>query len=58
MPEKLFSNQTEKNQIIATVSYHAPLGVAGESTTKLLNPYYEKLMKNDIMNFKMYLESV
>jgi uncharacterized membrane protein len=44
-------------EIIVTISYHAPLGVAGESAAKLLNPYFEKLVKDDIMNFKTYLES-
>jgi uncharacterized membrane protein len=45
-------------EIIVTISYHAPLGVAGEGAAKLLNPYFEKLVKDDIMNFKTYLESV
>jgi len=45
-------------EIIVTISYHAPLGVAGESAAKLLNPYFEKLVKDDILNFKTYLESV
>jgi len=45
-------------EVIVTISYHAPLGVAGEGAAKLLNPYFEKLVKDDIMNFKTYLESV
>ncbi|WP_456314402.1 SRPBCC family protein [Pseudomonas shirazensis] len=45
-------------EIIVTISYHAPLGIAGESAAKLLNPYFEKLVKDDIMNLKTYLESV
>lgn len=45
-------------EIIVTISYHAPLGVAGESAAKLLNPYFEKLVKDDILNFKTYLESL
>lgn len=45
-------------EIIVTISYHAPLGVAGESAAKLLNPLFEKLVKYDILNLKTYLESV
>lgn len=44
-------------EIIVTISYHAPLGIAGEGAAKLLNPYFEKLVKEDILNFKTYLES-
>jgi uncharacterized membrane protein len=45
-------------EIIVTISYHAPLGIAGESAAKLLNPYFENLVREDLMNFKTYLESV
>ncbi|KDN55466.1 SRPBCC family protein [Flavobacterium seoulense] len=44
-------------EIDITISYHAPLGVAGEAAAKFLNPYFEKLIKDDIMNFKTYIES-
>ncbi len=50
-------NGNDSTEIIVTISYHAPMGVAGESAAKLLNPYFEKLVKDDIMNFKTYLES-
>jgi uncharacterized membrane protein len=40
-----------------TISYHAPLGVAGEAAAKLLNPYFEKMVKEDIQNLKKYLET-
>src|SRR6187431_2162332 len=52
---KPIGNTTE---IDVTISYHAPLGVVGESAAKLLNPYFEKLVQSDIMNFKSYLELV
>lgn len=45
-------------EIIVTISYHAPLGIAGEGAAKLLNPYFEKLVKEDLLNFKTYLESL
>lgn len=53
----VFRPSGKGTEIIVTISYHAPLGIAGESAAKLLNPYFEKLVKDDIMNFKTYLES-
>lgn len=38
-------------------SYHAPLGVAGEEIGKLLNPYFEKMVRKDIMGFKRFMET-
>lgn len=38
-------------------SYHAPLGVAGEEIAKLLNPVFEKMVRNDVMGFKRYMET-
>src|SRR5690606_22978029 len=46
-------NQTE---IDVTISYHAPLGVAGEAAAKLLNPMFEKMVVSDIESLKVYLE--
>ena len=54
----VFRPSENGTEIIVTISYHAPLGVAGEGAAKLLNPYFEKLVKDDILNFKTYLESV
>lgn len=53
----VFRPSGKGTEIIVTISYHAPLGIAGESAAKLLNPYFEKLVKDDIINFKTYLES-
>lgn len=52
-----FKPNGKATEIDVTISYHAPLGVAGESAAKLLNPYFEKLVQADITNFKSYLES-
>jgi len=54
----VFRPSGKGTEIIVTISYHAPLGIAGEGAAKLLNPYFEKLVKDDIMNFKTYLESL
>ncbi|CAD0007421.1 SRPBCC family protein [Flavobacterium salmonis] len=53
----VFRPTGEGTEIIVTISYHAPLGIAGEGAAKLLNPYFEKIVKDDLMNFKTYLES-
>ncbi len=53
----IFKPIGKTTEIDVTISYHAPLGVAGESAAKLLNPYFEKLVEADIRNFKSYLES-
>lgn len=54
----VFKEKGKATEIDVTISYHAPLGVAGESAAKLLNPYFEKMVKDDILNFKAYLESI
>ncbi len=38
-------------------SYEAPLGSAGEDIAKLLNPVFEKVVRNDVMGFKRYMET-
>ncbi|WP_281233942.1 YgaP-like transmembrane domain [Flavobacterium gelatinilyticum] len=53
----VFKPKGNTTELDITISYHAPLGVAGESAAKLLNPYFEKLVKDDISNLKVYLES-
>ncbi len=50
---KLDESTTE---IEVVISYHAPLGFAGEAAAKLLNPVFEKIVKSDIESLKSYLE--
>lgn len=52
-----FKDLGDRTEIDVTISYHAPLGVAGETAAKWLNPLFERLVKNDIENLKTYLES-
>ena len=54
----VFTPIGETTQIDVTLSYHAPLGIAGESAARLLNPYFKKWVENDIGNFKSYIESI
>ena len=39
------------------ISYHAPLGLLGEKAGRLLNPVFEKLVYEDVKNFKRYIET-
>ncbi|TWR28891.1 DUF2892 domain-containing protein [Mucilaginibacter pallidiroseus] len=41
----------------ATISYHPPLGIAGELAAKLLNPAFKELVKQDLRRFKRLLEA-
>lgn len=53
----VFKQKGNKTELDITISYHAPLGIAGESAAKLLNPYFEKIVRDDVQNLKSYLES-
>lgn len=50
---KQIGNSTELDVLI---SYHAPLGDAGEMVGNLLNPLFEKMILQDIQGLKMFLE--
>ncbi|WP_394776478.1 SRPBCC family protein [Flavobacterium sp.] len=54
----LFKANGNKTEIEVTISYRAPLGLAGEGAAKLLNPFFEKVVNDDIKNLQLYLESV
>lgn len=38
------------------VSYHAPLGIPGEGVARMFNPYFKELVREDILNFKDFIE--
>jgi uncharacterized membrane protein len=38
-------------------SYHAPMGHAGHEIASLLNPVFEKMVRNDVLGFKRYMET-
>ncbi len=44
-------------EIEAVISYHPPAGDIGAGLAKVLNPVFEKIIKQDIMNFKEYIET-
>lgn len=39
------------------ISYHAPAGEIGAGIAKALNPVFEKMIRQDVMNFKEYIEN-
>ena len=44
-------------ELDVTISYHAPLGKAGETAARFLNPIFEKMVVGDIESLKTYLET-
>lgn len=44
-------------EVHAVISYHAPAGKAGETLARLFTPAFEAVVREDIKNFKRYLES-
>ena len=52
-----FTDNGSSTDIEVTISYHAPLGKAGEAVAKLFSPVFEKMLTNDIQNFKEYIET-
>ena len=44
-------------EVHVVISYHAPLGLVGEKAGRLLNPIFEKMVSEDIRNFKRFIET-
>jgi len=44
-------------ELEVVISYHPPAGEIGSGVAKLLNPVFEKLIRQDVMNFKEYIET-
>jgi uncharacterized membrane protein len=44
-------------ELDVTISYRPPAGQIGSGIASLFNPVFEKLIREDIMNFKQYTES-
>ena len=51
---KPIGNTTE---IDISISYRAPFGSAGKEAAKFLNPHFEKIVREDIQNAKIYMET-
>lgn len=53
-----FKDAGELGTLVHVVfSYNAPLGSTGDEIARLLNPVFEKMVRNDIMGFKRYMET-
>jgi uncharacterized membrane protein len=44
-------------ELEVVISYHPPAGELGAGIARLLNPLYEKVVRQDVMNFKEYIET-
>ncbi|HVG42887.1 MAG TPA: SRPBCC family protein [Chitinophagaceae bacterium] len=44
-------------ELEVVISYHPPAGEIGTGIAKLLNPVFEKMIRQDVMNFKDYIET-
>lgn len=51
------STGDQETTIHVVISYQAPLGSAGEKVLSLLTPTFEKMIQNDVVNFKEYIET-
>ncbi len=47
----------EGTELDVVITYHAPAGELGAAIAKPLNPVLEKIVRQDIMNFKEYIET-
>ena len=43
-------------EVHVVISYHAPGGIAGEGAARLMNPVFEDMLREDISNFKWFVE--
>jgi uncharacterized membrane protein len=44
-------------ELEVVISYHAPAGELGAGIAKALNPVFERIIRQDVMNFKEYIET-
>ncbi|TDH27877.1 SRPBCC family protein [Segetibacter sp. 3557_3] len=51
------TNNGEGTELDVTITYRPPLGVIGAGVALLLNNVFEKMVQNDIHNFKVFMET-
>ena len=44
-------------ELEVVIIYHPPAGELGSGIAKLLNPVFEKIIRQDVLNFKEYIEN-
>lgn len=47
----------EGTELEVVISYHPPAGEIGAGLAKVLTPVFEKMIRQDVMNFKDYIET-
>jgi uncharacterized membrane protein len=47
----------EGTELDVVITYHAPAGELGAGIAKTVNPMLEKMVRQDVMNFKEYIET-
>lgn len=47
----------EGTELEVVISYHPPAGELGAGLAKVLTPVFEKMIRQDVMNFKDYIET-
>ncbi|GGD35148.1 SRPBCC family protein [Flavobacterium orientale] len=52
----LFKANGQSTELDITISYEAPMGAVGAVAAKFLTPYFEKLIREDVTNFKDFME--
>jgi uncharacterized membrane protein len=56
--EVKFQDEKENQTLIKVkISYQPPFGVMSEAISHLLTPFFEEMVKEDIQNFKNYMEA-
>lgn len=53
---EFFDAGDNATRLHVVITYHAPLGIAGEGVARMINPYFEKMVEEDVRNFKKYIE--
>ncbi len=48
---------SERCEIDVTITYRAPMGSVGENLARIFTPSFEKVVRDDIQNFKLYMEN-
>lgn len=51
------SSGNDACEIDVTITYRAPLGTVGENIARIFTPSFEKVVRDDIANFKLYMEN-
>ncbi|MFD2517384.1 SRPBCC family protein [Salinimicrobium flavum] len=51
-----FRDMGEGTEVHVVISYHAPGGLPGEGAARLINPVFEDMIRQDVENFKWFIE--